>query len=101
MLTLITKCWKAFCSKLSSLANDKVATIKDQQTHKEMNNHERQSTEEIRADLLPLKFQLLELFYVYISITEMLKLIGDGLTNMNKSVTKRNWIEKWKNTYNS
>ena len=55
-----------------------------------MNNHERQSTEEIRADLLPLKFQLLELFYVYISITEMLKLIGDGLTNMNKSVTKRN-----------
>lgn len=54
MLTFITKCWKTFCSKLSSLANDEVVTIKDLQTHKETNNHERQSTEEIRVDLHPL-----------------------------------------------
>lgn len=55
-----------------------MAFKKEQPTWKETNNHEKEP-----ADLYPYDF-----------ITEMLKLISGGLTNMNKSITKRNWTKK-------
>lgn len=62
-------------------------TIKDQQTQKETKRISRNNSR-----FMFLRLQLLELCNMdcKISITEMLKLISDGITNMTRSITKRN-----------
>lgn len=59
--------------------------IKDEQAHKETNNHERISGNNSR--FIALKLQLLELFNMNykINYTEMLKLTSNRIKNMNKS----------------